>query len=139
MSRAASVVCSSHPMGHGRAGPAGVLSELSHEDLHAYEAGHGLAGGWHTHTAMVPDAGRPDYVSTDAELLFADSRRLHGMLQAMGRTVCVARLSGMVAGLRTMRIRALSQTLSAREQETQETEVSNTQYMTRATAQVDSR
>ncbi|WP_164019471.1 PAS domain S-box protein [Pyxidicoccus trucidator] len=101
----------------GRAGAVGVLSELSLEDLRAYEAEQGLAGGRHTRAAAVRDAGWTVYVSTDEDQLFADSRRLHATLQGVGLILWGALLAGLVAGMRTLRVRALSHELAEQERD----------------------
>ncbi|MBZ4418868.1 ATP-binding protein [Myxococcus sp. RHSTA-1-4] len=101
----------------GRVGPGGVLSDLTLEDLRAYEEAHGLAGDRHTQIAAVRDAGWTVHVSTDTNRLFADTRRLHTTLQTVGLTVWVALLAAMVAGVRTLRVRALSRALLEQERE----------------------
>ncbi|MCP3143639.1 ATP-binding protein [Pyxidicoccus xibeiensis] len=101
----------------GRAGEAGVLSELSLEDLRAYEEAQGLAGDRHSQLSAVPDAGWTVRVSTDKDSLFADSRRLHATLQVIGLVVWGALLAGLAAGMRTLRVRSLSRALAQQARE----------------------
>ncbi|MFP2924136.1 ATP-binding protein [Pyxidicoccus sp. 3LG] len=102
---------------NGRAGAAGVLSELSLDDLRAYEEAHGLADDRRIRTSTVRDAGWTVYVSSAEDPLFADSRRLHATLQTVGLIVWGALLAGLVAGMRTLRVRALSHELAEQERE----------------------
>ncbi|WP_163998619.1 PAS domain S-box protein [Pyxidicoccus caerfyrddinensis] len=94
-----------------------AVPELTIADLRAYEQAHRLGEDLHTQKAEVDDAGWTVHVSTDRDWLFAHSRRLHVTLQAVGVTVWVALLAGMVAGMRTLHVRELSRTLARREQE----------------------
>lgn len=86
-------------------------------DLRAYEHAHGLSGRLRTQAARVRDTGWTVYVSTDTDWLFADSRRLHATLQAVGLTLWLALLAGLMAGMRTLRVRALSRALAEHERE----------------------
>ncbi|QSQ24407.1 PAS domain S-box protein [Pyxidicoccus parkwayensis] len=103
---------------HGNPRAAAPVPELRLEDLHAYEQEHGLKSRRYTQAAPVRDAGWTVYVSTDRDRLFAASRRLHVTLQAVGGALWLALLAGMVAGLRTVRVRALSRELAEHERET---------------------
>lgn len=101
-----------------RGGPgAAAVPELSVEDLRAYEQAHRLTEDLHTGSASVRDIGWSVHVSSDRDWLFAHSRRLHTTLQAVGVIVWVALFAGMVAGMRTLRVRALSRLLARRERE----------------------
>ncbi|NMO18247.1 PAS domain S-box protein [Pyxidicoccus fallax] len=101
----------------GRLGSRGVLSDLTLEDLRAYEAAHGLSGDPRTDTAPVWDAGWTVYVSTDTDHLFAAAHRLHAIVQGVGLLMWGGLLAGLVVGVRTLRVRDLSRELLERERE----------------------
>ncbi|MFY0523003.1 PAS domain-containing protein [Archangium gephyra] len=96
------------------------LSELTLEDLRAWEREAGLERGWRTAEVSVARAGWRVFVSTEEDALFDDVRRQRGLVVALGLLLWAGLgASGMVMA-RSERNRILARTLAERQRQEEE-------------------
>lgn len=104
----------------GRGRPVRCLSELTLEDLRAWERELGVERGWRTVEVSVASAGWRVFASTREDALFEDVRRQRGLVVALGLLLWAGLgASGMVMA-RSERTRVLARTLAERQRQEEE-------------------